>query len=386
MLIGYTLRNVASRKLEIVPTLVAIALTVAMTTTIVASLESIRGALQASGSSRNAIVLNHNAQHEFEGSVDIPSLARIAVAPGVAQVDGDALVSAEMVSQLSVKRGDGGLDSLTLRGVDPAALIVHPGVTLVRGRWPGQSEPGIAIGVRQLGKHDSITEGGAVLIGRQQWPVLGVFEAPGTRFESELWADRAALMAELRHDTFSVAVVTLESEAAHSRFAEAIAAHAEPALKAIAEVEYYHRAAEGLESYIQAMSVVILILCLGGIFACTSAMYTAFLARMKEFATLIVLGYRPSDIASLVAQEGLLLSTVGGALGLGVAWLFGGRALHMDAAVRAGESTLSFAYDTDLSATAMLTAISVAIIIGIMGSLLPALYALRLPVVRALRD
>jgi len=384
MFFSYTLRNLAARRVELLPTLLAITATVGVAAALFASLEGLYASLDQSGSPNNAIVLARGARYETESTLQRVALARVALAPGIATEGGTARISNEFVTQLNLKQFSGQLSTVTLRGVEPTAFQVHPGVRLVSGRLPQSGHPGVLVGAHQLGRFEGLIEGGYVLIGRKRWPVVGVFAAPGTRFESELWADRTALMAELRRDDSSMAVVALESEQHQARFAEAVARVADQQLEAQSEHEYYRRAGAGLEIYLRAIALAIAVLGLGAVFACTSAMYTSFLGRRRELATLIVIGHRPLRVSMLVAQESLVLAFLGGALGLALAWLVDGRTFTIEIGV--GDGRLGLAYTALLSRRVALAACGTAALVGVLGGLVPTIYALRLPVLKTLRD
>jgi putative ABC transport system permease protein len=384
MFFSYTLRNLAARRVEILPTLLAITATVGIAAALFASLEGLYAALDQSGSPDNAIVMERGARYETESTLQRMALARVALAPGVATHGGTASISNEFVTQLNLRQVSGQLSSVTLRGVEAIAFQVHPGVRLISGQLPQPGHPGVLVGARQLGRFEGLTEGGYAFIGRKRWPVVGVFEAPGTRFESELWTDRTALMAELRRDASSMAVVVLEGEQHQAGFAEAVARIADQPLEAQSEREYYRRAAAGLEIYLRAIALAIAVLGLGAVFACTSAMYTSFLGRRRELATLIVIGHRPLRVSMLVAQESLVLAFVGGALGLALAWLVDGHTFTIEIGV--GDAKLGLAYTALLSRRVALAACGTAALVGVLGGLVPTLYALRLPVLKTLRD
>ena len=91
-------------------------------------------------------------------------------------------------------------------------------------------------------------------------------------------------------------------------------------------------------------------------------------SRIKEFAVLHTVGYRPELIARLIIAEGLLMSIAGGLIGVAgaIAFLRSGR-LNMS---NEGYSVMASA-----SATVWLTALGMAVAIGVLSGLAPAIQA-----------
>lgn len=303
--------------------------------------------------------------------------ARAAAAglPGVAVLDGRRAVSVEL--HVATRRGDQvGL----LRGVEAEAFLVHPRVTLVEGVEPSgerellagrlaESRMGLAPGALAVGSSIEL-EGVA-------WKVVGRFAAPGTVLEAELWARLRDVMAATRRVDVSCVAARLEDPerleevavwAARNKVAYEVAVKTEP--------ELYAGLSEALAPVTLLARIMAWLVLAGGVLALANTMFASVLARTREMGTLRAVGYGPLAVGVSLLQESLLLAALGGLLGYAVAGLF-------------GEVPMKFpmgAFYLDLSAPVRLMGLGAALLAGVLGGLLPAWRAVRMPLVDALGD
>ncbi len=387
MLFRYTLRNLLLHRSSSVPTALAIMATIAMVTGLLGILEGLYATILNSGIPDNVIVLSEGASVESESAIDLPALAKIKIAPGVSSSEGQQLISVEYVTLLSLRTVDGHLGTLTLRGVDPAAYLVHR--VEARGGLPdGQSNSGVLAGDRQLDRF-ALLPGDNVLIGRKSWPVVGTLVAPGSKFGSELWADRQALMTERHRIKPTAVVVRLSSADQFPAFAAAVHAIADQRLTAVTETQYYHRLSEGLEPLFKAVLLMLVVVILGAIAACSAAMYTLFLGRVRELATLLAIGFQRGRVGLLIVMESVWLALAGGGVGVALMIPFAGRSLSigsLGAGLGVGDEQMPLVYNLIISGRVALAAAAVSLLIGLVGGLLPFVYVLRLRVVEAIHD
>ena len=122
-----------------------------------------------------------------------------AVEVGVARAGGDALASPELFVIINLlKRGTGTDANVPLRGVTRAAPEVREGFRIVEGRmfeW-GLNEVVVGVGARM--EFESLEVGSSIEVAREQWPVVGLFEADGGISETEIWVDAAVLQPAYR--------------------------------------------------------------------------------------------------------------------------------------------------------------------------------------------
>ncbi|MHC5011253.1 MAG: ABC transporter permease, partial [Planctomycetota bacterium] len=219
--------------------------------------------------------------------------------------------------------------------------------------------------------------GNTIELEGETWKVVGRFAAPGTVMEAEIWGRLADVMRATKREDVSCVAARLNSPEDVGKVRSwvvlkgvkyEIAMVPEKALFAALQ-----RALDPIAGLAWLMAGLVLV---GGIFACTNTMFAAVLARTREMGTLRALGYGPSAVAASLFQEALLLGLIGGMLGFFAAGFF-------------GEVPLKFpmgAFYLDLSATVRLSGLGAALVIGLLGGLVPAVRAIRLPLIDALGD
>jgi putative ABC transport system permease protein len=323
------------------------------------------------------ILVSNEQEHDLVRSSVPEGNARAAATslPGVLEVDGRRAVSLEV--HVMTRKGDllG-----TLRGVEPEAFLVHDRVTLVEGVEPAGERELLAgrLAEARIGlPAGSLDVGKTVEFEGVPWKVVGRFAAPGTVLEAELWGRlRDVLTATRRTDVSCVAARLTDPSrmedvnvwADRNRFALAIAAVPEPRL--------YATLLEVLQPILLIARLMALLVLVGGVLALTNTMFASVLARTREMGTLRAVGYGPVAVGVSLLQESLLLAALGGLTGYLVAGLFGEVALKFP----------NGAFFLDLSAPVRLTGLGAALLAGVLGGLVPAVRAGRMPLVDALGD
>ena len=119
----------------------------------------------------------------------------------------------------------------------------------------------------------------------------------------------------------------------------------------------------------------------GAVFAAMNTMYASVGARTREIGTLRVLGYRRRSIVLALLIEGALLAIIGGAVGCAIAFLWNG----YSTATMGFETFSEIIFQFTVTPQLVVEGLIFAVIVGVMGSLLPAVRASRLPVIAALK-
>ena len=148
--------------------------------------------------------------------------------------------------------------------------------------------------------------------------------------------------------------------------------------------EYYGAQTEVLQTIIRTIGGIIAILMgVGAVFGAVITMYTAVASRTREIATLRALGFGSIPVVISVLAESALLAIVGGVVGGAIAWLvFNG----YETATMNFQSFSQIAFKFAVTLKLLTTALFYALLMGLIGGLLPAIRAARLPVVTALRE
>jgi putative ABC transport system permease protein len=383
------LYNVESVRVRWRTTLVAILGIAGTVGVFVAMLSLARGfeaALVTSGSPRNAMVRRAGATSEIDSLVTLEQLRVIEDAPEVARDERGPLVSAEVVVVAALPLRKSGTDAnVQLRGVAARALEVHGGVRVVEGRFlrPGLYE--LVVGKSARESYRGLDLGGEVVVGGSPWRVVGVFDAGGSSFDSEVWGD-ADLVNQVYqrpagiHQSVSARLV---SEDALPALKGRIAADPRMRVQVERETEYYAKASQMMTALIRVLgTMVAAVMGIGAVFAALNTMYAAVAERSREVATLRALGFPGSTIVASFTFEALLVAAAGGLLGaLGVMPLNG---LATSTLNFQTFSHLAFAFQVTPGLLAL--GVAFALLMGLCGGVPPAVRAARLPVTAALRD
>jgi putative ABC transport system permease protein len=378
MLFQYTFRGLVARRRSVLPTILAVTITVGAVIWMLAYLEGLRAAMLHTGSIQNAVAMSQGAHEEDQSSVSLADVARIQVLPGIAN-PAISNVSVEFVGIVGLLSQALDIEYVTIRGVDEVAFSVHPEVK-IEGKMPAHGENGIVLGTQLVGRYEGASVGGSLKIGSEKFQVTGILHAPGTAFDSEVWGDRASLMRVLKKTDPTKVVVRLESPSALSTFTAGVT-KISSTLEGLGEREEFQRTADNLESslqtYVRAVQIIILVLAVGAIFAAMNTIYSAMLDRMREFATLLAIGYTRGKVIMMVVQEALVISVAGAALGVGAGML----------ASQGEEINRRFnvIYHAQYTPMVLGVGIGVAAAIGLVGCIAAALKLGRLDVKEALR-
>jgi putative ABC transport system permease protein len=307
-------------------------------------------------------------------------------APGVARDSTGPLVTQEVVGVMPFPLISTGTDAnVQVRGVSANVMRIRTFVKVVQGRMfqPGLSE--IIVGKNASKTYSGLTLDNVVNVGGGHWKVVGVFDAGGSSFDSEVWCD-AKILAEVmkRPDNiFQSVTVHLTSPAAFQQFKDALMADPRMNVDITREVDYYAKQSTTMTRLITVLGgMVAAVMAIGAIFGALNTMYSAVAERGREIATMRALGFSSSNVILSFLFEALLISFVGGILGcLAVLPLNGLTTSTMNFQTF---SNLAFAFK--ITFDLLLMGVLFALIMGVIGGLLPAIRASLRPVAVALRE
>jgi putative ABC transport system permease protein len=324
------------------PTMAAIAVSAGAVVALYAVAYTSTSVVTRSTSADNMVVLARHSQTDLNSVVPLENLGAIKAAHGVVQSTSAPVVSAEYVGTIWLKDAEGGaLKVARVRGIDPMAWQIHSRVRLASGRFPERGEGGVVVGRAMLNRFVDLTEHGVLHVGRHDWPVLGVLES-GDAFESEIWCDRTAAMAEFHQDAVSAVFARVDSPQGGAEFAADIGRI--KGLEAISEPELAERRMTwtGMDTHVWILRMLSLLLAAGAIVACLNALHGSLQSRLGEFATLRAIGYPRGRVLWLALQESAVISLGAAVMGLplslaveGRTFLFG-QSLFYQAHVDAG--------------------------------------------------
>ena len=385
-LVAVNLRTLGQRRGSALSTIVGVACVVAVFVIVLSIGEGFRATMAATGSPDTALVLRGGSDSEMMSGLLVDSTRIIADAPGVARAASGPESSAELFVVVDLPKRSTGTDAnVPLRGVQPAAFAVRKSFKIIAGRnfEPGKNE--IVVGRGAAEQFAGLELGRTLRWGENQWTVVGVFSDGGSLSESEIWCDARVLQpAYRRGNTFQSVHARLESPAAFTVFKDALTADPRLDVKVVRESEYYAGQSEALTSLIRSLGGFITVLmALGAIFGALNTMYNAVASRTREIATLRALGFGRGPVVLSILAESLVIALLGAVIGGAVAY-FGFNGFQTSTLNWQSFSQVAFAFK--VTPALLVTGIVIALTIGLVGGLLPAIRAARLPVATALRE
>jgi putative ABC transport system permease protein len=391
--ISYNIRNLILRKGLTVMTALGIALTVTTAIFLMALIAGLNRAFVSSGNPLNVLVLRKGSEAELSGGFDASLYPTLKTLPGIAKDShGEPMTSGEWVVVIVLPRKDGtGEVNVTVRGMMPDGLEMrtlpgpenHPGVKLVDGRWfqTGQREVVVSDSVRKRFSHANI--GDTMEFGKGSWKVVGVFDAGGSAYESEVWGDVNQMASDFdRQGGYSSAYLHATDPIAAEALKNRVSDDQRLKLEGVLETDYYAKQTSSGTPIKVIGTVVAIIMAVGSIFAAMNTMYAAVAYRGREIATLRVIGFsRPAILTSFVL-ESLLLALLGATVGILLMLPFNGMETGTSNAVTFSEVVFALRITWQVALYAMLFALTM----GLLGGLAPAWHAARQNILNALRS
>jgi ABC-type lipoprotein release transport system permease subunit len=315
--LSYPWRNLAARPLRTGLTASVIALVVVACTLLLALISSLERTLVQSGHPLNLVVLRKGSGNDGASQISREAYQSIRFLGGIARdATGEPLVSPQLVVQPFLYRPDGGRENVLVRGVDERALRVHPHVRIAEGRMLRPSLGEVVIGRSLVGRYEGARLGGTLRFGRSRWEVVGILEAEGSSFESEVWADVEELARDARRIMpYSGVRIRAASEGALRELRTRIEEDPRYALEAKRETDYYEEQVESADALYLLVVGIAVLAGLGAGFGAANTLYASVAARTREVGTLRALGFSKSTILAAFETEALLLGAAGFVLG-----------------------------------------------------------------------
>jgi putative ABC transport system permease protein len=383
----YGVRNLLRRPTRSALTLFGLIVVVLLVLVVVGFIRGLGASLSVSGDPQVVLIHTLGTAENIENS-SIPgrttsllsaSLGSIQRQPGPS---GSKVVCAspELYLGTQVNVGQDPEGSLGLvRGVTPVVLVVRRNVQIVEGNWPGPGELLVGrLAATKMGRHlEELAIGKTVTFEGRTWKISGRFVAMGSTLESEIWCPLDDLQLAMKRQDLSMVALRLASGADFADVDEFCKERLDLELEATPEMVYY----ESLQRHygpVRLLAWLIVVIIAGaGVFTGMNIMYGAVTGRVRELATLQTIGFVRRAIAISLIQEGVLLaalaSLIAGVIGV---------LIVQGAAVR---FTMG-AFTLNVDGTTLLIGFGTGLVIGVVGSIPPAIRAMRLPVVEGLKS
>ena len=382
----YNLRSVRARWTSAIVAVLGIAGTVGVFVAMLSLARGFKATLVSSGSENNAIIMRAGATSELTGGVTLDSVRIIQDAPGIAHGPEGPLVTPEIVIVAPIPLISTGTDAnVQVRGVSKNVLEIRRQIKMAEGRMftPGLAE--VVVGKNATKSYAGLTVGNTISLGSVRWKIVGVFDAGGSSFDSEVWADAHLLgPAYNRGENFFQSVtVRLASPDSLAQLKDAITADPRLNVDVTREIDYYSKQSNRLTLLITILGgLVAAIMAVGAVFGALNTMYSAVSERGREIATMRALGFGGPSVVFSFVLEALLISFAGGVLGcLAVLRLNGYTTGAMNLQTF---SHVAFAFK--ITGELLVKGIFFALVMGVVGGLFPAIRAASLPISHALRE
>lgn len=382
----YNIRSIRLRWVSALVAILSIAGVVAVFVAVMAMAQGFRRTLVSSGAERNAMVLRGGAGAEMESVLTLEQVKIMGDAPQVLKNDaGRPVISPEVVVIAAFPLKDSGTDAnVQVRGVSDQALEVRPSIRIVEGRFFRTGLPELVAGKNASLKYRNLELGDMVKLGGAVWTIVGIMDAGGTAFDSEIWCDASILNQTFQRpeNIFQSLTAALVSTDALQEFKDVLSTDPRLTVTVYREPEYYAKQSEMVATMIRVLGfLVAFVMGVGAVFGALNTMVAMVSARTHEIATLRAIGFRGGNIVLSFMMESLFIAGIGGILGVILILPINGKvASTMNWQTF---SHMSFAFD--VSAPIMIQGLIFALLMGFFGGLIPAFRAARVPVAGALR-
>jgi putative ABC transport system permease protein len=382
----YNFRSVKARWTSAIVAVLGIAGTVGVFVAMLSLAKGFKATLVSSGSEDNAIIMRAGATSEMTGSVTVDSLKIVQDGPGIARSSEGPLVTPEVVLVAPIPLKSTGTDAnVQVRGVSKNVLQIRDKIKIVQGRMftPGLTE--IVVGKNANASYEGLTLGNTISLGSLNWKIVGIFDAGGSAFDSEIWGDAHLIgPAYNRPDTiFQSITAHLASPDTLQQLRDALTTDPRLNVDVTREIDYYSKQSYRLTRLITVLGgLVAAIMAIGAIFGALNTMYSAVAERGREIGTMRALGFGGPSVVFSFVIEALLIAFVGGLIGcIAVLPLNGWTTGAMNLQTF---SHMAFAFK--ITPDLLVQGIFFALAMGLVGGLLPAVRAASRPVASALRE
>ena len=384
LLLRYSYKSIFTKKLTSMLTVFGFGLVVFVFAAVLMLSNGLQQTLIDSGSDDNVVVIRKGSQTEVQSIIyrdmanDIKSEPTIAV-----NAEGKQLVATESLVLINQpKRENGKPSNIAVRGVSEMSRILRPQFKILDGRMykPGTSE--IIAGKKVAEGFVGCGVGETVKFGQRDWTVVGTFDADGGGFESELWGDVDQMMDAFGRPVFSSLTFKINDVNKFDEVKKRLESDPRLTVDVDLEKEYYRKQSTLMTTFISILGLTIsIIFSLGAIVGAMITMYASVANRTIEIGTLRALGFKRKVILISFLIESLMISFIGGTVGVLAAFLLNSFQFSTTNWATFAELAFSFQMSPDI----VISSYIFALVMGVVGGFLPAVQASRLRIINALR-
>ena len=378
----YTVRHLCVRWRSTLATTLCIALVVAVFVMVMSLANGLKATYVSSGDPRNLLVLRKGSIAESSSQVTLENVRQAKFLDGIARNDkGDPIVSSEIMVLITLHRASGGKAHVQVRGLGAMGLELRPQVRFAEGRMfqPGLRECIVSQSLAR--RFPDLRLGQSFRSGKHAWKVVGIVEASQTAYDSEIWVDADEAREAFNRSFYGSILLRPVNATAAAALKTRIEQDKQMQLRVLTESEYYReqmRTAAPIQIFGAALAAVMSV---GAAFSAMNTMYANVGARSREIGTLRVLGFHRGSIYVAFMLESVAVALLAGVLGCLLSLPMHGLATGAFNWTTFAEVAFEFRITAGLLAAGMFFAL----IMGVLGGLLPARSAARQPVLASLR-
>lgn len=379
----YNLGSLWVRRVGTLMTALGIGLTVSIAITMMALVNGLDSTFVETGHPNQLIVIRDGALNEVNSYFNRDLFQTVRLLAGIAKDEqGEPMAAGEIIVVINHPRLTGESSNVIVRGTSAMGLKLRPEARLVQGRWFQRGLREIVVSESLSNRFQSMRLGDTLHMSRSDWKVVGVFNAAGTAYDSEILADYEEIAQDWDRPIYTSILLRATDAPAFAQIRQRIADDRRIHLQAVDQKEYF-RGQTVSSAGIKALGFFIaMMMGVGSSFAAMNMMYGSIMSRSKEVGTLRALGFSRWSILSSFMVESILLALLGGVLGCLMALPLHGISTGTANFVTFSEILFNFRITPKMLLLGMLFAATV----GVFGGGLPALRAARTNLINALRD
>jgi putative ABC transport system permease protein len=381
----YNVRNLRVRWKTTLMTVFGTGLVVWSSCILFGLVDGLEHSLTISGDPLDVIVMRKGSTNETTGGFETSKADELLNLPGIARDEGGRpMVAKELLNIPIAERENGTRTNIIVRGVQAASRNLRPDFRIMEGKdfVEGRGECIVSPNISKRFKGAQI--GGVLKFGDQEiYHVVGIFTAGGSSAESEVWADLKDVEKNTgREGSVSCVQLRAASPDDYRKLRDTIETDTRFKLAAIPESIYFQNQSRSSIFLKGAGTLIAVLLTFGAMFAAANTMFAAVGARTREIGTMRALGFSQLDILICFMGESLILCALGGTAGVLAAIPLNALTYETSDFNSFASMTVAFRFGPMVLGVAFLMTLAM----GLFGGMFPAIRAVRLDVISALRE
>ncbi len=380
LLLNYTLKNSFNRKVTAFLTVAGVALVVFVFSASLMLSYGLEKSLVDSGNDNNVVVMRASSTTEIISIMwrEMGDVIKSDPAVKRDKVAGEVVILINLPRRVTLEPSN-----IPVRGVETASFTIRPQVQVIDGviYKPGTNE--VIAGRKVSEGFEGCGVGETLRFAGQDWKVMGIFEAGGGAFESELWGDYNQMAQAFQRPIYSSLTFQLDNPAQFDEVKKRLESDKRLTVDVMTEKDYYYRQSKSFSGFITILGTTIsIIFGAGAIFGAMITMYASVSNRTREIGTLRALGFPRRAILLAFLTESLIISITGGLLGVALANLLG----FAEFSTTNFDTFAEVAFPFRMSLGIAINAIIFSVVMGLVGGFLPSVRAARFKIIDALRS